>query len=609
MNDNVVDASGMQMWNAMTLSFVKEKLTDKVTYLDLSTNHVSLECAEYLSKYIGRKDSSLIGLSLINCHLTVRASKVIFEAIGNSNLIEFYVDGNILPQEACEILAKSLQKNPPLEVLSLNGCNIASEGGVAIAQSLPSLTHLIHFRIESNNLFDPGACAIAKSIRNSTFQYLSVADNEIWLEGTNAIINEIACVPRVKSLDISYNTVDLEVVTAYIAKNQQFEELAISGCKIRIHQLPPFLDKIVNSNLKILIMDGFDQNILPVSWPKIHDKIFTQPDYFEQLCNIIQISQSLVDVRIGYLDPGQIMSMASAFSTLDRDVTLSIQDFGRTGNCWVAKFPNFELLSPTDMLKWNEAVTSPEAARNFGPLFAATKYKNFTLKSMDISAVSLNDQCASKMLMGMRNLNIDILDLSSNNFGDDIVEQLIQMCSSCKVRDMRLEKTRLSEIGLTNFLSFFADVKPECCPKELSFSVVSEDKNPFSVHGVFQILSQVLIQGVEIESLCLDGAITPRDVKIFVDELMRKPVIHELSIETDMTQDYSSPDPPIDQEILLQFKDACKSIHKLICKTEGCKMRDFKYPLLTEIFIYHDHEMMEMWQEIDAKVEQNLSKK
>lgn len=607
--DDVVESKEKNMWNATTLKFVKENLNERTEYLDLNTNHVSLECAEYIAKYLKMKGSPLIGLSLVQCHLTTRAAKVIFEAIGSSNLIEFYADNNILHQEACETLAASLQKNPPLEVLSLNGCNIACEGGIAIAQAIPSLTKLIHLRLESNNLFDYGAIAVAKAIKSSTFTHLSIADNEIWLEGSIAIVNEVANCKRIKSLDISYNTLDLDCLSNCITRNTELTELAISGCKIRINQLPNFLDKLINSNLTTLIMDGFDQNQLPVSWPKIHDKIFTQRDYFEQLLNLIQISKSLVDIRIGYLDPGQIMTMAGAFTTLDREVTLSIQDFGRTGNCWVAKFPTFELLAPTDMLKWSEPVTSVESARQFGPIFNSSKFKGNPLKSLDISAVSLNDQCAEKMLKNMRNINIDILELSSNNFGDAIVESLIEMCSSCKVRDLRLEKTRLSEMGLAKFLSYFSDVQPHSCPKELSFSVVSDDRAPLATHGVFQILAQVLEKGVEIESLCLDGAITPIDVMIVADQLVKKPVIHEFSIETDMTQDYSSPDPPIDPDILRGFADCCKSLHNLIVGVDESMMKDFKYPLLSEIFIYRDPDMLRMWQEIEARIEEVNSRK
>lgn len=608
-DENVVDGSDKNLWNTLSLAFVKEKLTDNITHLDLSSNHISTDAANLLSNHLKKPDSKLQGLALVHCHLSTRSSKIIFEAVGASKLIEFYADNNILVQEACEVLGDALKHGPPLEVLSLCGCQIPSEGGIAIANALPSLTHLIHLRLESNSLFDFGAQAIAKVMKDCTFQYLNLSDNEIWLEGTNELLEAITTTNRLKSLDLSYNILDLDNLTNCVLKNTNLTELAISGAKIPILQLITFLEKIINSKLEVLIMDGFDTNQLPVAWPKIHDTIFKQTEYFKLLQNLLVNSKTLRDVRIGYLEPDQIGELSDSLSSIDHEISLSLHDFGRTGNCWVFTYPETHILAPTDVFKWQEQITTPAAARQIGQFFTTAKFNENPMKTLDVSGCQISDSCMVQMLMGIRHMEIDIFDMSNNNFGDEVIDQLIAMVSSCKIRDFRCEKTKITEFGLERFLTFIANDVPDNCPRELSFTVISEDKNPFSVHGVFQQLAEVIRQGCELESICIDGAITTYDVKTFVDELAaNNPIIHELSIETEMMKDYSSPDPPIDENITNGFLEVCTSLHHLICEVENCPLRDFKWPLLTEIFMYCDMNMMKMRYEIEAKLEENYNK-
>ncbi|EAX98003.1 Leucine Rich Repeat family protein [Trichomonas vaginalis G3] len=607
-DENIINASDKGLWNAMSLSFIKEKLTDNITHLDLSSNHISVESAQIIAGFLSKKDSHLQGLALVNSHLSTRASKIIFEAVGSSKLYEFYADNNILVQEACEVFGKALKNGPPLEVLSLCGCQIPSEGGIAIAESLPSLKNLMHLRLESNSFFDFGAQAIAKVLKDTKIQSLNIADNEIWLEGTNELLEAVANSKFMKSLDISYNILDLDNLAKCVLANTNITELAISGAKIPILQLSSFLEKMVNSNLQILIMDGFDPNQLPVAWARIQDTIFKQPEYFDLLQNLILNSKTLVDVRVGYLELDQIATMQETFAHLKREISVSVHDFGRTGNCWVFNYPEFTVLSPTKLFKWGEPILNPNSAFQIGNIFSSAKVDGEMLNSIDVSGCQMTDECMNQMLSVLRRLDLDILDISNNNFGDEVIEQLISMAGSCKVRDFHCEKNKITDIGLELFLAFFAKELPENCPKELSFTVISEDKSPYSVHPVFQTLAEIVKQGCDIESLCIDGQITSFDVKTVVDEFPVNPVIHELSVETEMMKDYSSPDPPIDETITRGFIDLYTSLHKLICETEGSVLRDFKFPLLTEIFLYCDATGVKLWREINAKLEENFNK-
>ena len=607
-DDTIIDASDKFMWNAVTFSFIQENVVKGITYLDLSTNHVSFESAIFLAKFISEKDSTLRGLCLVSTHLTTRAAKVIFEAVGSSKLIEFFADNNILVQESCETLGEALKMGPPLEILSLCGCNISSEGGIAIASSLPHLKHLEHLRLESNNLFDFGAQEIAKTMQDSTYTHLSLADNEIWMDGTKSLLTEIGRTQRIVSLDISYNIVDLDLLSRVLTEVPMLEELCISGCKVKEDSIANFLGRLPQSHLKILIADGFDFNILPVSWPKIQDKTFSQQVYFEMLMRAIIESETLSDIRVGFIELDSVMKINTLLqdANIEREIHFSIHDFGRTGNCWVCHYPDFSIESPCDTLKWQSEVLNDEGPRQIGNIYNVSLFNGEKLKNIDVSNCSLTDRTCIDMLQSLNDVELNYFDLGTNKFGDPIVDHLIDMLKRCYVRDLRLEKTLLTDDGLAKLMKFLAkDISR--CPRELSFTVISEDKDQLSKHQTFIELANVLSKTDCIESLCLDGVITAPDIQIIVEEMKGNPNVRELNFDTDLISEYSSPDPPIDENVTAAFSEMSKSLHAFV--TEGdCALKDFKFPLYTEIFIYCDPQMMEQWHQIEAVIEENNKK-
>ena len=602
--NTVIDVADKFMWNAVTFSYLQSNLKPGITYLDLTTNHVSFDSAIFIAKFISEKDSTLVGLSLVQTHLTTRAAKVIFEAVGNSNLVEFYADNNIFVQEACEVLGEALKKGPPLEVLSLCGCNIPSEGGIAIANSLPMLKNLEHLRLESNSLFDPGCQAVAKALKETSITHLSLADNEIWLDGTKTLFSEISIAKRIVSLDISYNTVDLDFLSSCLAANPQLTELSISGCKVREDLIANFLERLPTTHLKILIADGFDYNVLPISWPKVQDKTFSQQVYFEMLVRGVIESNTLEDIRVGFMEPNQIASIPNMFKKagVTREVIFSLHDFGRTGNCWTIKMPEFAIEAPCDTLKWQQDIND-EGAKHFGAIYDAASFNGEKLANIDVSNCNMTDKACIMFLQHFHDVNLNYLDLDTNKFGDSIIDHLNDMLTTCYVRDLRLEKTTLTDSGLTRLIRFFYS-STDRCPKELSFTVLSEDKDQLAVHQTFIELSKLIRKVPIIESFCLDGVITARDIKLIIDEMPGHKEVRELNFDTDLMTEYSSPDPPIDEGVTAAFTEMSKSLHTFIT-TEPCGLKDFKFPLYTEIFIYCNHAMMEQWHEVERKLEEN----
>ena len=203
-----LDLSNQSFWAAVTFDHIQKKLNPDLVSIDLSTNHISYESAEVLSNLI-KESKSLLYLNLTETHLVKRSSNIIFEAIGDSSILEFYADDNIFKDESCQILGGSLRKNPPLQLLSLCGCDISSKGCISIVKGIQKDSKITDLRLESNSIFDHGANEIANIIPSSNINLLSVADNEIWSEGTDNII-QAAQGSTISSLDLSYNVIKLK---------------------------------------------------------------------------------------------------------------------------------------------------------------------------------------------------------------------------------------------------------------------------------------------------------------------------------------------------------------------------------------------------------------
>ena len=125
-----------------------------------------------------------------------------------------------------------------------------------------------------------------------------------------------------------------------LQSNKRITHLAISGCKVKFESVLNFIERLPTTSLQVLIMDGFNYVTTPISWPKVADNTFREPQNFEKfLHSIAQPKSALTDIRVGFLELTQITTIDEFLkkSKSKRPFTISMQDFGRTGNCWVAQ--------------------------------------------------------------------------------------------------------------------------------------------------------------------------------------------------------------------------------------------------------------------------------
>lgn len=354
--DQMIDVEDKWMWGTVTFNFIKEHVTNNIVSLNLASNHITLESAKILADHI-KSPTNLKYLNISETRLTQRATDLIFASIGESSLLEFYADNNVFPELQCKILADSLIKNPPLQVLSLCACDIPCEGGVAIAEALPSNKNLLHLRLESNSLYETAAFKFGETLPESSLISLNIADNEIWSDGMNSILKCLKST-KIESLDISYNIFDVNTFCTEMNKTN-IKELAVSGCKINEQLFPSFLAKIPSLHLNKLIIDGFNFQILPISWQRMRDSLWGTRTYFDDLLLALQQSPDLCDLRVGFLEMEQIFGIKGLLEDQPpRTMIISMHDFGHTDNCWIVHLPELKFEAPISTFRWNGTITN-----------------------------------------------------------------------------------------------------------------------------------------------------------------------------------------------------------------------------------------------------------
>ncbi|KAH0795759.1 F-box/LRR-repeat protein 14 [Histomonas meleagridis] len=257
------DLSNQSFWAAVTFERIQKSLNPNLVLINLSTNHVNYESAELLSNLM-IESKTLLYLNLTETHLVRRSSDIIFEALGDSSILEFYADDNIFYDESCQKLGESLQKNPPLQLLSLCGCDISSKGCISIVKGISKDSKITDLRLESNSLFDYGATEVANIIPASNLTLLSIADNEIWSEGTNNIIKAVRG-STITALDLSYNVVDLKNLTSLLVDFDNIQAISISGCKVSEKDFPTFISSLPKTKLRTLILESLNFQPIPIS--------------------------------------------------------------------------------------------------------------------------------------------------------------------------------------------------------------------------------------------------------------------------------------------------------------------------------------------------------
>ena len=602
---NEVSASGRNMFAKSTLKFLSENV-EGCAALDISTNHVDEAGAKFLAEHLRSRSCQLQALCLVQCHMSFRASCTLFAAIGVSKLVEVYLDENILNDECCKALAIALSSNPPLQMLSLVGCNIDSDGAIYLFPGLCKCESLRHLRMDSNQILDRGLAQIGSYMHFSHIETLGLSDNRIWKDGTTALISACQMSDRLRSLDIGFNIVDLDVLGAYVLASTRLERLCVSGCKVVESKLNDFLEKVGRSKLVCLMIDGLNFQALPVGWGYKVDTVWQVKSHLPNLIATIKANPRLNDVRIGFLDLDAVLFVKDELQSLqDRQVTISVHDFGHVGNVWVIEVPEFRLLSPTRDWKWAHRFTVVTSVL-MGQVFALAECDGQPMQSIDLSNGKLTDETLSKVMHSVPPCHLSLLDLSNN----DLKWQALEIVCNFLEKDgasidvLNLSKAKVTERSLERLFAHMSQ-NPTTCPIKLWLCFEGKDNEQLGFHNFTNELGAAIAKNCRLEELHLKGNISVIDVKKIISGISKNKHLRTLDLDSTFFSLYDSPDPELDDGIQAAFDSLIDELHTaLTSKSSVCVMRTFNFALLTEVFLYNSPNLSK-WPEIVSRLERN----
>lgn len=603
-----LDLSDQNLWSIVLQTKLKSMLKPKLEIIDLSTNHINAESAAMIAEYI-RENETVKILSIVETHITGESSKLLFEAMAESHIEEFYADDNIFNDDVCIKIGDMLKENAHLRVLSLCGCDISAEGVKEIARGLCDNRCLEHLRLESNSMYDNGAKALAQAIVNvESLVYLGIGDNMIWMDGTNAIINAVKN-SNLEALDLAYNIVCLDELGKLIKENEKVKMLSVSGCKVKESELISFLNVLPQSSLKTLIMDGFNYQLLPVTWPKVRDTIWSNENYFNTFINALCNFQTIEDLRLGYLNLNQIKTLQERLSEKrEKELTISLHDFGKSSNCWIYNFPSFKFLSPSNVFAWFGSIKGQDPKTICDIIKSTTVCENEIdlIDTVDFAAVELDDSSFTIFHEYIKKYKCQInnIDLSDNELTDQLINTIIDFLSVNNIESINLINNKITDEG---YQKFFSNIDGNNISPKFSFSVLSDENDELALHESFIFLGKLIEKNCNIENLKISGPVTSTDVIELVSKLTSNTNLKVIEIETTHIKKYENPDPEINEDVQKSFDKLYETLWTSLNKKSQSKLHTFIYPLFTDVFVYSETGT-ELYPSIETKLEYNKGK-
>nr|XP_061796652.1 NACHT, LRR and PYD domains-containing protein 3-like [Nerophis lumbriciformis] len=212
-------------------------------HLDLSSNKLSDEGVEILSKGLASPNCILESLDLEHCWITSKGCVSLAEAlkVTPSHLQELDLDSNNLSDEGVEILSKGLASpNCILKVLKLSWCRITSKGCVSLAEALKvTPSHLQELDLTRNNVSDDGVEILSKGLASPhcILQILNLEHCGITSKGCVSLAEALRLNPsHLQELDLTRNDLldeGVEILSKGLASPHCIlKVLKLEECKI-----------------------------------------------------------------------------------------------------------------------------------------------------------------------------------------------------------------------------------------------------------------------------------------------------------------------------------------------------------------------------------------
>ena len=605
-----IDLANQFIWGNALAKYLRENLTPSHTQIDLSTCHVDERCTQMLIDAMTSESSCLQSLCLARSRLTVDCSCKIFAALPKSKVEHLIMDDNVLTLQACRVLGSALNENPPLVYLSLRNCTINYKGCNAIAEALPRARNCRVLILDSNCIFMDGMKVLSEALSTSTITALSVADNQIWEEGTTLLLSK--GVSHLTSLDLSYNAVNLIELSNCLKENTNLKHVSITGCKVNVvDQLALFLEDLAKSQLETFIVEGLNEKQLPISWPHATEYVWSNRgpgshQHFDAILRTLKFSKTLSDLRLGFLDLDQIHSLVKGCENfqITRQISVTLSDFGRTGATWIIRFPEFSLEAPTTTFEWAAPITST-VAQLIGPTFKSSICGDKMLDSLTLRNTGLTDELVQNLFAGFRDMEPRFVkvDLTGNELTDAMVDRISPFLPHMYIEELILEDTKMTEHGFRRFFSLFTGAHPDKVPKAVSFSFEQPEGSESITHDFFDEIAMLIGRNSALERLKIRGPASPQDVIKLTDVLSGSSHMRTLIIETPTAP--KKEEEVKDSEVITHLVESLGAA--LTAADTTCRLSTFVFPPIMDVFSIGGH-ILDVWGQIEEKLEENKTK-
>jgi Ran GTPase-activating protein (RanGAP) involved in mRNA processing and transport len=222
-------------------------VNNTLTELNVSFCTLGLEGARELSRGLSN-NSTLRSLDISYCNLGDGGCRAVSGSISMGRLEKLVLAHNTLGFEGASAVAdEALKNNSHLTCLDLSFCNLAAQGGRAIAAALAVNSTLESLNLSANILRDEGCCAIAQALlHNNALHTLTLTSNSLGEASCRALSKALLINSSLQSLDIGSSAMPdtyLRLLCESLTSNRALVRLNLSVTFLAGHAIAETLVK------------------------------------------------------------------------------------------------------------------------------------------------------------------------------------------------------------------------------------------------------------------------------------------------------------------------------------------------------------------------------
>jgi hypothetical protein len=347
-----------------------------------------------------------------------------------------------------------------------------------------------------------------------------------------------------------------------------------------------------------LIIINYNQ--LPITWPRIRATIWTS-QLFEELLNALNQAKKINDLRIGFISLIQINILLEKYCTTgEKELIISLNDFGSTEQCWILKCPEGKFEAPSTTLKWHASLDSTNS-HLIPKFFQLSKFSYEELDGIDVSSCSLDDASFQILLEKIEKEKLHFFSASDNNLTDASIGFLTQFLNNHSISEFDISSNHVIQTDIQEFFTFLTSKNIQEVPKRIKISfedgLIPED----SYHAFTKHIAKLIQKDTKLRQLHICGNLSANDCDIIVKSLPENHHLEELNFDCPISKAIESRN---EKEIALAKPfviGIANSLKKTLCSGNKNAFRSFGYPLLLKVFLYFE-DVLTIWCEFESQL-------